>query len=343
LISAFQYFSLFVSSFLIVTLLTPYLRKIALLTNFVDYPNSAHKSHLKATPYLGGVAILLGVVVTSYVALISQSNLRGNIWTATSLFGPAIILGIVGLVDDRKNLPPLPRFIAQSSVGIFSAIVLISTDTMGNPTGNWFLDAAITVIWIVGVSNSINFFDNLDGGAAGAVAATALGLYLIALDNGQFLISATAITVLASMTGFLIWNKSPAKIYMGDAGALFLGVILSVLTLRLDPMVEGQIYSFAIPLLLLAVPILDTAVAVLSRMRRRVSIFQGGRDHLSHRLLRKGFSKKQSALILWSLSGVYSGVAVVIAMNHSKSIFFLTLSVLLWISLIFVAMRSDDN
>ncbi len=343
MISAFQYFSLFVSSFLIVTLLTPYLRKIALLTNFVDYPNSAHKSHLKATPYLGGVAILLGVVVTSYVALISQSNLRGNIWTATSLFGPAIILGIVGLVDDRKNLPPLPRFIAQSSVGIFSAIVLISTDTMGNPTGNWFLDAAITVIWIVGVSNSINFFDNLDGGAAGAVAATALGLYLIALDNGQFLISATAITVLASMTGFLIWNKSPAKIYMGDAGALFLGVILSVLTLRLDPMVEGQIYSFAIPLLLLAVPILDTAVAVLSRMRRRVSIFQGGRDHLSHRLLRKGFSKKQSALILWSLSGVYSGVAVVIAMNHSKSIFFLTLSVLLWISLIFVAMRSDDN
>jgi len=309
----------------------------------VDYPDSAHKSHLKATPYLGGVAILLGVVVTSYVALISQSNLRGNIWTATSLFGPAIILGIVGLVDDRKNLPPLPRFIAQSSVGIFSAIVLISTDTMGNPTGNWFLDAAITVIWIVGVSNSINFFDNLDGGAAGAVAATALGLYLIALDNGQFLISASAITVLASMTGFLIWNKSPAKIYMGDAGALFLGVILSVLTLRLDPMVEGQIYSFAIPLLLLAVPILDTAVAVLSRMRRRVSIFQGGRDHLSHRLLRKGFSKKQSALILWSLSGVYSGVAVVIAMNHSKSIFFLTLSVLLWISLIFVAMRSDDN
>ena len=343
MISAFQYFSLFVSSFLIVTLLTPYLRKIALLTNFVDYPDSAHKSHLKATPYLGGVAILLGVVVTSYVALISQSNLRGNIWTATSLFGPAIILGIVGLVDDRKNLPPLPRFIAQSSVGIFSAIVLISTDTMGNPTGNWFLDAAITVIWIVGVSNSINFFDNLDGGAAGAVAATALGLYLIALDNGQFLISASAITVLASMTGFLIWNKSPAKIYMGDAGALFLGVILSVLTLRLDPMVEGQIYSFAIPLLLLAVPILDTAVAVLSRMRRRVSIFQGGRDHLSHRLLRKGFSKKQSALILWSLSGVYSGVAVVIAMNHSKSIFFLTLSVLLWISLIFVAMRSDDN
>ena len=343
MISAFQYFSLFVSSFLIVTLLTPYLRKIALLTDFVDYPDSAHKSHLKATPYLGGVAILFGVVVTSYVALISQSNLRGNIWTATSLFGPAIILGIVGLIDDKKKLSPLPRFIAQSSVGIFSAIVLISTDTMGNPTGNWFLDAAITVIWIVGVSNSINFFDNLDGGAAGAVAATALGLYLIALDNGQFLISATAITVFASMMGFLIWNKSPAKIYMGDAGALFLGVILSVLTLRLDPIVDGQIYSFAIPLLLLAIPILDTSVAVLSRIRRRVSIFQGGRDHLSHRLLRKGFNKKQSALILWSLSGVYSGVAVVIAMNHSMSIFFLISAVLLWLLLIIVAMRSDDN
>ena len=222
MITTEQYFTLFIVSFILVGALTPLMRKIALKYNFVDQPNATHKSHEQAIAYLGGVAIILGIVLVIFGAIFSQSNLSEDLALASSLLGPALVLGLVGLLDDKKALPPLPRFITQSAAGIFTAVLVISTNTVGNPSGNWLLDAVITIVWIVGITNAINFFDNLDGGAAGAVAATSFGLFLITYDNGQFLISATAIIIFAAMLGFLIWNKSPAKIYMGDAGALFL-------------------------------------------------------------------------------------------------------------------------
>jgi UDP-GlcNAc:undecaprenyl-phosphate GlcNAc-1-phosphate transferase len=342
MITDVQYAVLFSSAFLLVGALTPLMRELALRTNFVDQPNAAHKSHSEAIPYLGGVAIILGILVVTYGAL-SLENMRENFWTATSLFGPALVLGFVGLIDDRKSLHPMPRFIAQTVAGIFTATIIVATDTVGNPSGNPFLDVLITVLWIVGICNSINFFDNLDGGAAGAVAATAFGLFLITKSNGQFLISASAITVFAAMLGFLIWNKSPAKIYMGDAGALFLGAVVAVLTIRLNPEVESKTLSFAIPLLLLAVPILDTSVAVVSRIRRGRSIFQGGHDHLSHRLMRKGFSKRQSAYALWSLAAIFAGIATTISARETNSVFLVSLATLFWIALFVTFIRSADE
>lgn len=343
MVTSNQYLILFITTFVLVGALTPLMRKVALRTNFVDHPNMAHKSHRDPIPYLGGAAIALGVLVVTYIALFTQENMRENFWIATSLFGPALVLGIVGLFDDKRALPPLPRFIAQSAAGIFTAILIIATDTVGNPSGNSLLDALITVVWIVGICNSINFFDNLDGGAAGAIAATSFGLFLIAYNNGQYLISATSIIIFSAMLGFLIWNKSPAKIYMGDAGALFLGAIIAVLTIRLDPDVQSKAISFAIPLLLLAVPILDTTVAVLSRIRRRRSIFQGGHDHLSHRLMRKGFSKRQSAYALWSLAAIFAGVAATIATTESDTNFLVGVSGLFWLGLFFTFLKSPDQ
>lgn len=343
MITTTQYFLLFSTTFVLVGALTPVMRRVALRMNFVDEPNSAHKSHKEAIPYLGGVAIILGILGVTYMAILSQENMRENFWVATSLFGPALVLGIVGLIDDRKALDPLPRFIAQSAAGIFTATLIIATDTVGNPSGNSALDAAITVLWIVGISNSINFFDNLDGGAAGAVAVTAFGLFLITESNGQSLISAAAISIFGATLGFLIWNKSPAKIYMGDAGALFLGTVVAALTIQLDPDVESKSISFAIPLLLLAVPILDTCVAVVSRMRRKKSVFKGGQDHLSHRLMRKGFSKRQSAFALWSLAGIFAAFATTIAIKEASSTFLVSLSALFWLALFATFLRSADE
>ncbi len=334
---------MFASTFTLVGALTPVMRSIALRTNFVDQPNAAHKSHQEPIPYLGGVAIILGILIIVYASILTQNNFKKDFWLATSLLGPALILGIVGLIDDRKALPPLPRFMAQTVAGVFTAILIIATDTVGNPSGNSLLDAVITVVWIIGISNSINFFDNLDGGAAGAVAATSFGLFLITYSNGQFLISATSLTIFAAMLGFLIWNKSPAKIYMGDAGALFLGTVISVLTIRLNPEVPSQTISFAIPLLLLAVPILDTSVAVVSRIRRRRSIFQGGHDHLSHRLMRKGFTKRQSAYALWSLAAIFAGIATTIATTENDSTSLVVLSAGFWICLFFTFLKSADE
>ena len=343
MLTATQTLLLFISTFLLVGILTPLMRKIALRLNFVDYPDSSHKSHNEAVPYLGGISIILGILVVTFASLLSQNNLTGNLWTALSVFLPALLLGIVGLVDDRKSLDPLPRFIAQSAAGFFTAILIITTDTVGNPSGNLVLDALITIVWIVGITNSINFFDNLDGGAAGAVAATSLGLAFISHLTGQFLLSASAISILAAMLGFLIWNRSPAKIYMGDAGSLFLGTILAVLTIRLNPSVDSKVVSFSIPLLLLAVPILDTSVAVISRLRRGKSIFQGGRDHLSHRLIRRGFSKKQSAATLWSLSLIFVAMAAQLARNLATPLGMILLASTFWVFLLFIFLRSSDS
>ena len=343
-ISQVDYFLLFVISYVIVGLLTPLMRKIALAQGVLDRPNSAHKSHKNPVPYLGGVAIIIGVVVVSYIALISDKFIWSNFWLATSVLGPAVVMGLVGLWDDLKSLNPLPRFIGQSFAGLVVAIILILNDNIGNPTGITALDVAITVLWIVGICNSINFFDNLDGGAAGTVAITAISLTYLAITGDQYFIAALSIVVAGSTLGFLIWNRAPARIYMGDAGALFLGLLIATLTIRFKPSTDNSLSSFAIPILLLAIPILDTTVAVFSRFRRKVSPFQGGKDHLSHRLVRYGFSRKVSAIMLWLLSALYGFFAVLISIqNFDYEFLILTIASVAWISLLFLFLNTKDE
>jgi UDP-GlcNAc:undecaprenyl-phosphate GlcNAc-1-phosphate transferase len=175
---------------------------------------------------------------------------------------------------------------------------------MGFAFGNAAVDIIVSILWIVGICNAINFFDNLDGGAAGTVAASTIGIFMISYGQGQELISALSILTAGATLGFLMWNKVPAKIYMGDAGALFLGIILSTLTIRMDPGIVPNWKSLTIPIILLAVPILDTTVAVTSRVHRGLSPFIGGKDHLSHRLVRIGFTPRLAAFILWGTSGM---------------------------------------
>ena len=343
-ISQVDYFFLFVLSYVLVGLLTPLMRKIALAQGVLDHPNSAHKSHKNPVPYLGGVAIIIGVVIVSYIALISNNFTWSNFWLATSVLGPAIAMGLVGLWDDLKSLNPLPRFIGQSIAGLVIAIVLVLNNNVGNPTGITLLDVSITVLWIVGICNSINFFDNLDGGAAGTVAIAAISLTYLAITGNQYFIAALSIVIAGSTLGFLIWNRVPARIYMGDAGALFLGILLAILTVRFKPTTETSISSFAIPILLLAVPILDTTVAVISRLRRKVSPFQGGKDHLSHRLVRAGLSRKLSAITLWGLTSLFSFFAVLISQqNNGFELIIVLFSMIFWLFLFVYFFRTKDN
>jgi len=342
-ISQIEYFYLFIISYVLVGLLTPLMRKIALANGILDRPNSAHKSHKKPVPYLGGVAIIIGVIVVSYLALIFSNFAWSNFWLATSVIGPALAMGLVGLWDDLRSLNPLPRFIGQSIAGLVVALFLVLNDNIGNPTGITELDVLITVIWIVGICNSINFFDNLDGGAAGTAAITAISLTYLAITGDQYLIAALSIVIAGSTLGFLIWNKAPARIYMGDAGALFLGVLLATLTVRFKPSTDNSISSFAIPILLLAVPILDTTVAVFSRLRRQVSPFQGGKDHLSHRLIRSGLSRKVAAVLLWSLSALYGLFAVLISMqNINYEYLIMLIAGIVWTLLLAFFLSTND-
>jgi UDP-GlcNAc:undecaprenyl-phosphate GlcNAc-1-phosphate transferase len=320
------------------------MRKIALATNVVDNPNAAHKSHKKAVPYLGGVAIIIGIISISYSVSLISNFTSTTFWLATSVLGPALVLGLIGLWDDIKNLSPLPRFIAQSIAGIFTASVLIITNNVGSPTGSNIFDAVITIVWVVGICNSINFFDNLDGGAAGTVAISSATLAFLALTGDQYLIAALATVTTGATLGFLVWNKSPAKIYMGDAGALFLGVLLATLTIQFEPSTNTQLGSYLMPVFLLAVPILDTTVAVVSRLRRHMSPFQGGQDHLSHRLIRAGLSRKQAALSLWLLSGVYGALAILISKADSiYENYLVTAGIAMWVVLFTLFFKEKDS
>jgi len=339
-----QFFTLFVISYVLVGALTPLMRKIAVSKKIFDKPNSEHKSHTKPVPYLGGFAIIFGVVITSYLTLFLSPFTANNFWLATSVLAPAIALGMIGLWDDIKNLNPLPRFIGQSIAGLVIAAILISSGNLGNPTGLVLIDILISVIWVVGICNSINFFDNLDGGASGTVAISAVVLTYLAISADQSFIAALSLVIAGSTLGFLIWNKTPARIYMGDAGALFLGVLIATLTVRFEPKTESTLGSFATPLLLLAIPILDTTVAVLSRLRRKISPFQGGRDHLSHRLVRAGFSRKLSAIILWSLTGLFGIFAVLISLpNSGYEVIILLVALFLWLLFFLYFFRTKDS
>jgi len=338
-----EYFLLFLGSYLLVGLLTPLMRKIALATDVVDKPNTAHKSHKQPVPYLGGVAIIIGIIVVAYSTSLVSNCTTKTFWLATSVLAPALVLGLIGLWDDMKNLPPLPRFVAQTIAGIFTAFILIATDNVGNPTGSKIFDTAITIFWVVGICNSINFFDNLDGGAAGTVAVSSTALAFLALNGDQYLIAALATVTAGATMGFLIWNKSPARIYMGDAGALFLGVLLATLTIRLHPHSDTQLGSYFTPIFLLAVPILDTSVAVLSRLKRNISPFQGGQDHLSHRLIRAGLSRRKAAVTLWSLSGLFGLVSIIISRpNGNYENLIVYAAGVLWLFLFGLFFRTRD-
>mgnify|MGYP000147244974 CR=1 FL=1 len=319
-ISTTQFLVLGVAAFALTGLLTWPVRALAIRLGAMDAPNMARKTQVEPVPYLGGVAIALGITITTLAAVFigGNKNLENTDQIkdlALTVLLPALLLGAMGLIDDLRSLSPWPRLIAQSLVGTVVALVIVNAGTTGTPFGTSTINTAVTIFWIVGICNSINFFDNLDGAAAGAVAIAALGVFFIAFDRGQELVSALSIVTAGATIGFLLWNKSPAKIYMGDAGALFLGIIISVATIRLNPGIEPTWKSLTIPVILLAVPLLDTCVAVFSRLARGVSPLTGGKDHLSHRLVRAGLTRPMAAIALWAASGVCAVIAVLVYKN----------------------------
>ena len=318
-ITSAQFAILGIAAFALTGLLTWPVRALAIKLGALDRPNMARKIQTEPVPYLGGVAIALGVSTVTFGALFFTSNPDVIIERGLVAIIPAIILGLVGLIDDLKSLAPWPRLLIQTIVGSAIAFIIVQNGTIGTPFGSSSLNTFVSIVWIVGICNSINFFDNLDGAASGAVGIAALGVFYIAFDRGQELVSALTIVTAGATLGFLMWNKSPAKIYMGDAGALFLGVIISVATIRLNPGITPIWQSLAIPVMLLAVPLLDTCVAVFSRLSRGVSPLTGGKDHLSHRLVRAGLSRRRAAVSLWSASGV-SAVAAVCLYEYADSI-----------------------
>ena len=331
------YTGLFLVSLLIAAISTPFFRNLALKQKILDTPNSERKIQRTAVPYLGGFGIALAVVLTTFAAITFSEATSENYFLALSVLAPAIVLGLIGFIDDKKHLTPLSRFIAQTFAGVFTALVLILTNTVGNPTNSVFLDALLTIIWVVGICNAINFFDNMDGAAGGISALSGFGFAVIGLQNGQYFVAAFGLVLSGACVGYLFWNWNPAKIYMGDAGALFIGIILAALAVRVDPVSVSGIGAFFVPICVLALPILDTTTVVIDRLRRKVSPFEGGLDHLSHRLRRKGLSVRQSVttLCLFQAISILIGFLINMSGNTFDSILaileiILGLALLIW-------------
>jgi len=312
-----QYLAIFLVSVALSLLLVPLLRKISFRYSILDRPIQSHKTHQESIPYLGGFAIILPVsllVIIGPFIFIERSDYAHR---TTLVLLPALLLALLGLIDDIKNSSAFLRFLTQSIVALSSALYLSKLSYSVSIFSNEISNLLLLTFWLIGIVNAFNFFDNLDGGAAGVTLVASLTTSLLGFLGGQYLISSVCLALAGSTLGFLWWNRNPARIYLGDSGALFIGYVLAISLLQFEPNVESSVASALIPVFILALPIIDTSVAVVSRVLRGVSIFKGGRDHLSHRLISLGFNKRKTAYTLWSLSTLFSSLTLLIS-NVSK-------------------------
>lgn len=301
-----QYLAILVGSVALAWLFTPLAISFAFRRNVMDNPGD-HKSHSSPVPYLGGLAIVAAFSV-AVAAPVVIDTATGGTNELLIVLGIALALATIGLLDDLRNLPPLLRLFAEimAGVGIWWLGVGVSF------TGVGWLNAAITVIWVVGITNAFNLLDNMDGLSAGLAAIATGSIFFIASVNGQFLVAALALAVGGCAIGFLRHNFYPARIYMGDAGALFFGFMISYLGLKLQ-IGEPQQATFLVPVILCSVAVLDTSLVTITRLIHGISPLQGGRDHVSHRLVKVGLPVPIAVLVIYG-AGVSVGViAFVIA------------------------------
>jgi len=286
------------STALILTLVaTPLVRGLALATDLVDKPGN-HKTHHIPTPYLGGIAVAVGVLIG--IALDFQLSARGAAIAFT-----AAVLGAIGLVDDDRTVDPRYRFFAQFAAAATAAALGLRI----HATGVGAIDVALTLLWIVGITNAFNLLDNMDGLTSGVAAVVAGAVFWLAILAQQAALATMAAALVGGCLGFLVYNRPPARIFLGDAGSLFVGFVIAVLTIDVTPALAPP-FGFIVPLVLVGLPVLDTTTVTLSRLRRGLTVALGRRDHLSHRLVALGLSRRDAVLTLISAQAVLGVLAV---------------------------------
>ncbi|SVB45600.1 uncharacterized protein METZ01_LOCUS198454, partial [marine metagenome] len=254
-----EYLVVFSVSTSICLVLTPVAMAVAVRTGVFDQPHG-HKSHGSPVPYLGGVAIIVAFAASVIGAAIiypPESGV-GELWVVLLL---AVGLAVVGLADDLRNLSPVVRIALE----VLCAVQLWRMDAGITLTGDQTVDLALTVLWVVGITNAFNLLDNMDGLAAGQAAVCAMTIFAVAAANGQFLVAALAIALAGCAVGFLRHNFYPARIYMGDGGALFIGFLIAYLGIKLR-FRDSAFESFLVPALICSLPIMDTTLVTISRL-----------------------------------------------------------------------------
>ena len=300
-----DFFPVMIAGFAAAVGFTPITRRLAFHFGVLDQP-SVRKVHQRPTPLLGGLAIygalVLALVFFSppFYLVEFGAILAGTTW-----------LVLVGFVDDRQGLQPLVKMVGQ----IIAAAVLIAAGIHVRIFASDILNVALTLFWIVGITNALNFQDNMDGLAAGITAIASLFFFAMAVREELSLVSSLAAALAGASVGFLLYNFNPATTFMGDMGSMVLGFLLSVLAIKLDFRVpaERQVVTWMVPVVVLGLPIFDTTLVVFTRLREHRSPMQGGKDHTSHRLVSLGLSQRAAVLTLYAVCVVLGLVAVALS------------------------------
>ena len=282
---------------------TPVARKLAVVPGVVDQPG-ARKLHARSMPLLGGVAIYAACVLAVLVF-----GDREFVPQLVGILAGATLVSFLGIWDDRSGVRPLLKLGGQviaAGIVVYSGIEI---ESLRNPV----LNVIVTLIWIVGITNSMNLLDNMDG-LSGGIAAVAAGFFfLLASGSGQFLVATLSVAMLGACLGFLRYNFNPATIFMGDTGSLFLGFVLSVIGIKLR-FGNLDLITWMVPVLVLGVPIFDTTLVVISRLRRGLNpLSTPGKDHASHRLVALGWTQREAVMLLYLACGALGMAATFIA------------------------------
>lgn len=335
------YLFAFLGAFVIALATTPFAKRLSIKLGAIDYPKK-RGMHNKPMPRMGGVAIVLGFMVTVialsfFIEGIDKTQFLG-------LVVGAMIIVVLGMIDDVKNLPARTKF----SVQIIAALVVIFSGTRIElvlwPFTAFFqkFSVPITLIWIVGVTNAVNLIDGLDGLASGVSSIAALSLMVLCIMTGSELSCVLTAAIAGSCLGFLPRNFNPAELFMGDTGATFLGFVLAVSSIM--GVFKGYaILAVTVSTLCLGLPVFDTLFAMGRRAIHGKPIMQADRGHLHHRLIDKGFSQKQTVLILYAISISCGLLAIAISLNNFKTIFVVIIMILLMMYIIANSRKNKNN
>lgn len=281
----------FVIAFILGLALTPLVKMAARRFGYVAKPR-ADRWHTQETALLGGIAIFFALIAT--VGYFSRWQIEFNVFLVS-----VILMFLLGLIDDLIGLRPKIKLLCQLLICVF---LFLLAAKFGLLSINW-LAVGITLIWLPAITNAFNLLDNMDGLSAGVASLAAVFLTVIAILNGNYIVGLITTSLVGCLWAFLFFNFRPAQIFMGDSGSLLIGFILAIMAANLRfPKAIPIIIQYAVPFLILIVPIVDTAFVSIMRRRHGRSIFQGGKDHLSHRLAIVTKSETASVLILYALT-----------------------------------------
>lgn len=313
---------------------TPIVTQLAFRIGAVDIPKDNRRMHKKPIPRLGGLAIIFGFAVA--LLCVSHNLTRGM---GATLAGAAVI-AVMGVFDDCRDLNAKFKFAVQiiaALIVIFIGNIRITVFTNPNILSDnpylvlpeW-LSVTLTVLWIVFITNAVNFIDGLDGLAAGVSAIMSVSLVFISVRTGEGTIAIIGMALMGACFGFLPYNFNPAKIFMGDTGSTFLGFMLATLSVQ-GVFKSYAVISFAVPLLILGLPLFDASFAMIRRVLTGKNPMTADRGHLHHRLIDMGFSQKQTVFILYAISAVLGIAAVLLAESGTLRAILLIMCVLIFI------------